>query len=273
MGTSKRTRRIGVLAAVLFALVAAACGGADSDAAPTDDPGDAANQRAEEAAAAERFADGRGVVASNLGRFFSGDGDGVVVFQASGGLTVLDLGHAGAGAFSVGLERSGSNDGAELVVERQGEWSGSIGLGLPAGEVRLRIAADGVWFAVVREPQDEPAIAAGQYKGVRKSQGRWQEELFVRSRQTKEDGEFAFSESRWSVTPPFPLGGEGDAQFFFFDEMEFHVWLIDEAGERVTTLLSGIGGPTQSDAFSVPAGVYRAVVQADGSWALVIRPG
>ncbi len=248
-----RSRWVGVVAVavVLAALVGAACGGKDGAPPPAD----------------------TALAGAIRGIFLAGEGDGVVSFEAAGGLTVIDLGHVGDGRFRVELSRAEGAASSETLVEQVGSWGGSVGLGLAAGGYQLEVVADGVWFADVRQPRDEPAVAVGAYEGNRETYGRWDEEANVVAREARANGEFVFGESRWSVTPPFALAGAVSAGFVYREERAFGVWWVDERGAVVEELARGVGGRERAAAFNDPAGVSRVVVQADGVWSLVIRPG
>ena len=244
-----RGRRLGVVATAALAalaVVAAACGGGDSDSASGP---------------------------SNAATFLSGEGSGEASFAASGGLTMIDLGHVGDGPFRVELRASDSDEAPETVVERVGVWTGTVGLGLASGGYELDVVADGVWFADVRELRDEPAIGPGLYEGNRKTFGRWEEKSTPIADEARVTGNYLFGEERWSVTPPVALSGEVSVGFMYGEALAFGVWLVDESGAVVEVLAEGTGGRERASMIDVADGVYRVVVAADGLWSLVLRPG
>ena len=57
------------------------------------------------------------------------------------------------------------------------------------------------------------------------------------------------------------------------EALPFGVRLVDESGEVVETLVEGTGGRERASSIDVPDGVYRVVVEADGLWSLILRPG
>ena len=266
-----RGRRFGLVATaalVAFAVVAVACGGdraapaSDGDVSPLTDaalPVDASLREAVRSPA-------------NVATFLSGEGDGAMSFEASGGLTVIDVGHVGKGPFRVTLRASDSDGASETLVERVGAWVGTVQLGLASGGYVLDVVADGVWFADVRELRDEPAIAPGAYVGNREAFGRWEEKATPIAKEARINGEYLFGEERWSVTPPVALSGEVSVGFMYGVPLPFEVRFVDESGEVVESLVEGTGGRERASTIDVPDGVYRVVVEADGVWSLVIRP-
>ena len=268
MRVRRRRGMVVALALMSLALVAAACGGDATDpVAGGDGPSGAAVSPGAVVTTGVATTSG-----GNVATFLSGEGDGAASFEASGGLTVIDLGHVGDGPFQVVLRALGSDDAPETLVEQVGGWVGTVGLGLVTGGYRLEVVADGVWFADVRELRDEPAIIPGAYEGNREAFGRWEEKATPIANEARANGEYLFGEERWSVTPPVALAGEIGVGFMYREALPFGVWLVDESGAVVEVVAEGTGGRERAARLDVPAGVYRVVVEADGVWFLVIRP-
>lgn len=263
MWVRRRWLGVAVVALMAVALVAAACGGGEAE--PVS--GGEGSSSGEGSSPADARSP------ANVATFLFGEGDGEASFGATDGLTVIDLGHVGEGPFRVALHRSGSGEVSETLVEQVGVWVGTVGLGLASGMYRLEVVADGVWFADVRELRDEPAVKPGAYEGNREAFGRWEEKATPIANEARANGEYLFGEERWSVTPPVALVGSISVGFMYRDALPFGVWLVDESGAVVEELAMGTGGRERAAAIDVPAGVYRVVVEADGLWALVIRPG
>jgi hypothetical protein len=264
-----------VVALMSLTLVAAACGGDDAEPAAGDDvPSGAVAAPGAVVSPGTVVTSGVATTSGgNAATFLSGEGDGAASFEASGGLTVIDLGNVGAGPFQVRLRALGSGDAPETLVEQVGGWVGTVGLGLASGSYQLEVVADGVWFADVRELRDEPAIGPGGYEGNRETFGRWEEKSTPIADEARVSGDYIFGEERWSVTPPVSLEGEIGVGFTYRDALPFGVWLVDESGAVVEVVAEGTGGRERAARLDVPAGVYRVVVEADGVWSLVIRPG
>ena len=174
MGMDGRRLWVGAAALMAVALVVAACGGGDASLGSVVTSGVATTS------------------GGNVTTFLSGEGVGAASFEASGGLTVIDLGHVGDGPFQVMLRGPDSDGAPETLVEQVGAWGGTVGLGLASGRYRLDVVADGVWFADVRELRDEPAINSGGYEGNRETFGRWEEKSTPVADEARVNGEYLF---------------------------------------------------------------------------------
>lgn len=116
---SRRPLAVTLLAVVLVATLAVACGG--------DDP--------------------EGTIATA-----NGEGDGATTIELAGGVHVVDLTYSGTDLFQVELAGTAGTVAVIPVLTHLGVYEGSRIAPLAAGSYVLDVRADGTWSARIREP-------------------------------------------------------------------------------------------------------------------------
>ncbi len=184
-------------------------------------------------------------------------------FPHEGGLAVIRLAHRGEGDFVVRLTQADGSDievlgldevdddadeaeedddadvdDVGLLVDATGEYQGSRALGLPAGDYRLEVTADGVWGVAFEQPR----YLAGPELPVT-----------IEGREAM-------------ATDPFETPGgtlrfewEGEAQ------QDFEIRVLDVDGEIVVRFFSGDGDVHEHD---LPEGLYLLDVNSTDHWQL-----
>ena len=286
-------RRFFVAGFAVLAVLVAACGGGGSDAASAPAPSPAApsdavagerSPRGEGEESAEgTVADGRveaevdsdpvadGADGASEEQFFPGNGDGVAVFEAKGGLVLVDFGYTGSSQFAVRVRPDGAAGDGELVVDTSGPWAGTLPLRFDAGRFEMVVTTDGVWFASVRHPV-EGLLAPGAYAVDSEIIGGWLMAAPELSDAAGVDQSLFFTGGGTTVSPPFLLDGTIVSALLHDGAGTVTVWLVDADGQFGELFTDLVGRVETSRALEVPAGEYRVAVASTGTWTVAVEP-
>jgi hypothetical protein len=170
----------------------------------------------------------------------SGSGDGTVAVEHEGGLAMLRMRHEGE-SFTLHVVDTDGEPVEDFEVSATGQYEGSRGLGLPAGDYELVISADGAWAVSFEQPR----YVAGQSLP-----------LSIEGRHDK-------------ATEPFQTDG-GQIRFAWEAEEPAALLfrILDADGEVVATDLGGPG--LDEESVELDAGLYLLDVQGVDVWRIEI---
>ena len=269
------SRRFFVVGFAVLTVLVAACGGGGSDAASDSATGEVsggARAPREESVGGTAVAPVvDGPLAPLDEQFFPGNGDGVAVFEATGGLVLVDFGYTGSSQFAVRVRPEGAAGDGELVVDTSGPWKGTLPLRFDAGRFEMAVTTDGVWFASVRHSAEE-LLVPGAYAVDSEIIGGWLMAAPELSAAAGVDQSLFFSGEGTTVSPPFHLEGTIAAALLHDGVGTVTVWLVDADGQFGELFTDLVGRVETSRALEVPAAEYRVAVRSAGTWTVAVGP-